>query len=98
MMKLNSTPGVIFLFAPTSLASLIGHNWVDAAAFATMAAGFALTGQAGAAHLALPNQAGAPSLPAWRRDSSLLLVGTAILLFGFQSGQALHQAVNNLSR
>jgi hypothetical protein len=96
-MKLNSPTSLIFVFALTGIAALLAGNWVAATAFATSAAGFALAGQASAADLALVRRTRASSLPAWRRDSSWLMVCTAITLFGFQIGQALHQAVNHLS-
>ena len=98
MMKLNSVTAFIFIFALTSITSLITHNWVNAAAFAIMAAGFIISGNTGVTDFALSNQTGAPSLSAWRHDSAYLLVCTAITLFGFQIGQALYEAVNNLSR
>jgi hypothetical protein len=98
MMKLNPTSDLLFIFALTSFASFITHNWTEAAAFATMAAGFALAGQSYGMGLSPASPANAPALPAWRRDSSLLLLVTAIVLFGFQIGEALHQAVANLSR
>ena len=96
-MKLTSPTTLIFVFAFAGIAALLSGNWVAAAAFATMAAGFALAGQATTADLTLVRQTGTSSLPAWRRDSSWLLVCTAIALFGVQIGQALHQAVNHLS-
>jgi hypothetical protein len=96
-MKLSSPTSLVFVFAFAGIAALLSGNWVAAVAFATSAAGFTLAGQASAADLALVRHTGASSLPAWRRDSSWLLVGTAIALFSFQIGQALHQAVNHLN-
>ncbi|MFD2720945.1 hypothetical protein ACFST9_19650 [Hymenobacter monticola] len=96
-MKLTSPTTLVFVFSFAGIAALLSGNWVAAAAFATAAAGFALAGQASAADLALVSHPGASSLPAWRRDSSWLLVCTAITLFGVEIGQALHQAVNHLS-
>ena len=97
-MKLNQLTSLAFIFVLTSLSSMVTRNWVAAAAFGTMAAGFALSGQTHASGLRLAYQAGAPSLPAWRRGSSLLSICTAITLFGYQIGQALHSAVNHASR
>jgi hypothetical protein len=96
-MKLTSPTSLLFVFAFAGIAALLSGNWVAAVAFATSAASFALAGHASAADLALVRHTRASSLPAWRRDSSWLLVGTAITLFGFEIGQALHQAVNYLS-
>ena len=96
-MKLTSTTTLIFVFAFVGITALLSGNWVAAAAFATSAAGFALAGHASAADISLVRHAGASLLPTWRRDSSWLLVGTAITLFGFQIGQAMHQAVNHLN-
>lgn len=95
-MKLSSPTSLIFVFAFTGITALLAGNWVAAVAFATSAAGFALAGPASATDLALVRRASTSSLPAWRRDSSWLMVCTAITLFGFQIGQALHQAVNHL--
>ncbi len=97
-MKPSSPTALVVIFALAGSASLLTSNWVAAVAFATMAASFALAGQASAADLALVRRAGASSLPAWRRDGSWLLAYTAITLFSVQIGQALHQAVNHLSR
>ena len=97
-MKLNQLTSLAFIFALTSFSSMVTRDWVAAAAFGTMAAGFALSGQTHASGLRLAYQAGAPSLPAWRRGSSLLLIYTAITLFGYQIGQALHSVVNHASR
>jgi hypothetical protein len=96
-MNLSSPTGLVFVFAFAGITALLSGNWVAAAAFATSAAGFALAGKASAADLALVRPTSGSALPAWRRDSSWLLVGIAITLFGFQIGQALHQAVNHLS-
>ena len=97
-MKLTSPTTLIFVFAFAGVVALLSGNWVAAAAFATMAASFALAGQASAADLVLVRRASASSLPAWRRGSSWLLAYTAIALFSVQIGQALHQAFNQLSR
>jgi len=90
MKKLNVTTGLVFgLF---SLGPLFSHDWVAAAAFGTMGLGFGLSDLTFAP--AMPYGFAAPSLPTWRRYSSMLLVCAAIVLFGYQIGQALHDAVN----
>jgi hypothetical protein len=96
-MKLGSPTTLLFVFALSSVAALLSGNWVAAVAFATTAVSFALAGSASAADLALVRRPVTSSLPAWRRDSSWLMVCTGITLFGFEIGQALHQAVNHLS-
>ena len=96
-MKLNSPTSLVLIFAFSSITAVLTRNWVAAAAFASMAAGFALTGQSSTMNPAWSSKTAAPAFPAWRRDSAMLLVCTSITLFGFQIGQALHQAVNHLS-
>ena len=83
-MKLTSPTSLVLIFAFTSITALLTRNWVAAAAFASIAAGFALTSQASAVDLALFRRTSTSSLPAWRRDSAVLSVCTAITLFGFQ--------------
>ena len=86
MKKLNVITGLIFGFL--SLGWLLAHNWLAAAACGTLALGFGLSDLAYAP--GLPAGYTAPALPIWRRYSSMLLVGTAILLFGYQISQDLH--------
>lgn len=91
MKKLNVTTGLIF--GIISFGLLLGHNWLAAAACGTLALGFGLSDLAYAP--ALSPGAVAGTLPTWQRYSSMLLVGTAILLFGYQIGQDLHSAVKS---
>ena len=89
MKKLNVTTGLIF--GIISLGLLLAHDWLAAAACGTLALGFGLS-DLSYAPAPSPGVAALP-LPTWRRYSSMLLVGAAILLFGYQIGQDLHRAV-----
>ena len=89
MEKLNVITGLIF--GLLSLGPLLSHDWVAAAAWGTMGLGFGLSDLAFAP--ATSYGAAAHSLPTWRRSSSMVLVGAAIVLFSYQIGQALHYAV-----
>ena len=80
MKKLNVTAGLIF--GLLSIVHLIAGNWLVAATSGILAAGFGLSDLAYAPALA-PDATGAP-LPNWRRYGPMFLVGTALLLFGYQ--------------
>ena len=90
MKKLNVITGLIFVLL--GLGSALAHSWLATAACGTLGLGFGLSDLSYAP--ALTYGAAAPALPAWRRYSSMLLVSAAILLFGYQIGQDLHQAVH----
>ncbi|WP_210518097.1 hypothetical protein [Hymenobacter terricola] len=90
MKKLNVITGLIF--GLISLGWLLVHNWLATAACGTLALGFGLSDLAYAPSLTYGTAA--PALPSWRRYSSMLLVGSALLLFGYQIGQDLHSAIN----
>ncbi len=81
MKKLNVITGL--LFGLLSLVHAVSGNWLAAAASGTLAAGFALSDLAYAPALAHGDASTTP-LPTWRRYSSMLLVGVALLLFGYQ--------------
>ena len=89
MKKLNVITGLIF--GLLSLGPLLSHNWVAAAAWGAMGLGFGLSDLAFAT--APSYGADAHSLPTWRRSSSMVLMVTALILFGYQIGQALHDAI-----
>ncbi|MBD2721818.1 hypothetical protein [Hymenobacter armeniacus] len=92
MKKLNVAIGLIF--GIISLGWLLAHNWLAAAACGTLALGFGFSDLAYAPALTTA-VAAAPALPGWRRYGSMLLVGVAILLFGYQIGQDLRGAVHS---
>ena len=89
MKKLNVITGLIF--GLLSLGPLLSHDWVAAAAWGAMGLGFGLSNLTFAS--APSYGADAHSLPAWRRFSSMVLMIAALMLFGYQIGQALHDAV-----
>ena len=89
MKKLNVITGLIF--GLLSLGPLLSHNWVAAAAWGAMGLGFGLSKLAFAP--APYYEAAAHSLPTWRRYNSMVLMVIALILFGYQIGQALHDAV-----
>ena len=80
MQKLNVITGL--LFGLLSLVHAVSGNWLAAAASGTLAAGFGLSDLAYAP--GLPAGYATPALPTWRRYGSMLLVGVALLLFGYQ--------------
>lgn len=84
MKKLNVITG--FFFGLLSLGWLLTHHWLAAAACGTLALGFGLSDLA---YAPLPNYGTAPALSTWRRYSSILLIGAALVLFGYQISQDL---------
>lgn len=80
MKKLNVPTAIIF--GLLSLVNVATGDWLAATASGLLAAGFLLSDLAYAPALA-PGTAAAP-LPAWRRYGSVVLVGAALLVLGYQ--------------
>ena len=89
MKKLNVITGLIF--GLLSLGPLLSHDWVAAAAWGAMGLGFGLSKLAFAP--APYYEAAAHSLPTWQRYSSMVLMVIALILSGYQIGQALHDTI-----
>ena len=89
MKKLNVITGLIF--GLLSLGPLLSHDWVAAAACGAMGLGFGLSKLAFAP--APYYEAAAHSLPTWRCYSSMVLMVIALILSGYQIGQALHDTI-----
>jgi len=84
MRKLNTPVGIIF--GLLSLVNLVSGDWLSASLNALLAVGIWLSALTYA-----PAESGTSSLavalPTWRRYTSIALVLTALVLFGYQIGR-----------